>query len=122
MGFLKEQSGRYQVAYASVHLTAIRYLLLFEAMLREGALSYGVIRDRQSGQLQVLTYAALLWELFRAIIEGALAGLLRKLGKKTIAIVGSAINIAVDEFLTHALQMKPDQVTVQLNAEELGYL
>jgi IS4 transposase len=39
LGFLKEQSGRYQVAYASVHLAAMRYLLLFEAMLRAGHLS-----------------------------------------------------------------------------------
>ena len=60
LGFLKEQSGRYQVAYASVHLAALRYLLLFEAMLRGGGLSYGEIRDRQSGQIQALTYAGLL--------------------------------------------------------------
>jgi len=39
LGFLKEQSGRYQLAYASVHLAAMRYLLLFEAMLRAGHLS-----------------------------------------------------------------------------------
>ena len=72
LGFLKEQSGRYQVAYDSVHLAALRYLLLFEAMLRQGRLTYGEIRDRQTGQLQTLTYAALLWQLFRALIEGAL--------------------------------------------------
>ena len=59
LGFLQEQSGRYQLAYASVHLAALRYLLLFEAMLRSGQLSYGEIRDRESGRLQVLTYAAL---------------------------------------------------------------
>ena len=52
LGFLKEQSGRYQLAYASVHLAAMRYLLLFEAMLRGGQLSYGEIRDRESGRLQ----------------------------------------------------------------------
>ena len=77
LGFLKEQSGRYQLAYASVHLAAIRYLLLFEAMLRNGQLSYGEIRDRETGRLQILTYAALLWQLFRALIEGALDGLER---------------------------------------------
>lgn len=49
LGFLKEQSGRYQLAYASVHLAALRYLLLFEAMLRNGQLTYGEIRDRESG-------------------------------------------------------------------------
>ncbi|MEK7296105.1 MAG: transposase [Actinomycetota bacterium] len=122
LGFLKEQSGRYQVAYASVHLAALRYLLLLEAMLRSGRLSYGEIRDRQSGQLQVLTYATLLWELFRALIEGALEGLIRDLGLKVVRKVAAAIDQTVESFLTQALQMKPDQVAVQLEAEELGYL
>ncbi|HOU89349.1 MAG TPA: transposase, partial [Verrucomicrobiota bacterium] len=71
LGFLKEQSGRYQVAYASVHLAAVRYLLLFEAMLRQGRLSYGEIRHRETGRLQVRTYATLLWQLLRSLIEGA---------------------------------------------------
>ena len=84
LGLWKEQSGRYQIAYASVHLAALRYLLLFEAMLRSGRLSYGEIRDRQSGQIVVLTYAALLWQLFRALIEGALESLVRDLGRRVV--------------------------------------
>lgn len=122
LGFLKEQSGRYEVAYASINLAAIRYLLLFEAMLRNGSLSYGEIRDRQSGQILVLTYASLLWELFRALIEGALDALVRQLGKTTIELIRTTINQAVDEFLTSALQMRPDQIQTQLRAQELGYL
>jgi DDE superfamily endonuclease len=122
LGFLKEQSGRYQVAYASVHLAALRYLLLFEAMLRSGRLTYGEIRDRQSGQIQMLTYATLLWQLFRALIEGALEGLVKDLGRALIRKVGRAIDQTVESFLTDALQMKPDQVAIQLEAEELGYL
>ena len=122
LGLWKEQSGRYQVAYASVHLAALRYLLLFEAMLRSGRLSYGEIRDRQSGQIVVLTYAALLWELFRALIEGALESLVRDLGRRVVRKVSAAIEQSVESFLTSALQMKPDQVQVQLEAEALGYL
>lgn len=122
LGFLKEQSGRYEVAYASVHLAAIRYLLLFEAMLRNGALSYGEIRDRQTGQLQILTYAGLLWQLFRALIEGALESLVGELGRRVVAKVARAINQTVDTFLNDALQMNPKQVAAQLKAEELGYL
>ena len=122
LGLLKEQSGRYQVAYASVHLAAIRYLLLFEAMLRSGRLSYGEVRDQQSGQILVLTYASLLWQLFRAIIEGALETLVRDLGRKVVRQVAETIDQSVEDFLTRALQMKPDQVAVQLQAEELGYL
>jgi len=122
LGFLKEQSGRYQLAYASVHLVALRYLLLFEAMLRDGQLNYGEIRDRESGRLQTLTYAALLWELFRALIEGALEGLVRDLGRKVVKKILAAIDQTVEGFLNEALQMNPQQISVQLKAEELGYL
>jgi hypothetical protein len=122
LGFLKEQSGRYQLAYASVHLSALRYLLLFEAMLRGGQLSYGEIRDRESGRLQTLTYAALLWQLFRALIEGALEGLVRDLGRKVVKKVLAAIDQTVEGVLSEALQISPQQISVQLKAEELGYL
>lgn len=122
LGFLKEQSGRYQLAYASVHLAALRYLLLFEAMLRQGRLSYGEIRDRESGRLQTLTYAALLWQLFRSLIEGALEGLVRDLGRKIVKKVLAAIDQSVESFLQDALQISSQQVAMQLKAEELGYL
>jgi len=122
LGFLKEQSGRYQLAYASVHLAALRYLLLFEAMLRSGQLCYGEIRDRQSGRLQTLTYAALLWQLFRALIEGALDALVSDLGRKVVRRVLAAIDQTVEGFLNDALHLSPEQVSVQLKAEQLGYL
>ncbi|OQC73390.1 MAG: hypothetical protein BWX44_01501 [Spirochaetes bacterium ADurb.Bin001] len=122
LGFLKEQSGRYQVAYASVHLAAVRYLLLFEAMLRQGRLSYGEIRDRETGRLQVLTYATLLWQLLRSLIEGALDGLVRQLGRRVINKVLAAIDQGVEGFLEEALQISAPQVAVQLQAEALGYL
>jgi hypothetical protein len=122
LGFLKEQSGRYELAYASVHLAALRYLLLFEAMLRADQLSYGEIRDRESGRLQTLTYATLLWQLFRALIEGALEGLIRDLGRRVIKKVLAAIDQTVEGFLNQALQISPEQIAAQLKAEELGYL
>jgi hypothetical protein len=122
LGFLKEQSGRYQVAYASVHLAALRYLLLFEAMLRNGQLSYGEIRDQESGRLQTLTYAVLLWQLFRALIEGALDTLIKDLGRKIVKRVLRTIDQTVEAFLTDAFHLSPHQVSVQLKAEELGYL
>ena len=122
LGFLKEQSGRYQLAYASVHLAAMRYLLLFEAMLRNGQLTYGEIRDRESGRLQALTYAALLWQLFRALIEGVLESLVKGLGRKVVRRILTAIDQTIEEFLNDALHMSPQQVTIQLKAEQLGYL
>ena len=121
-GLLAEQSGRYEYAYASVHLAAMRYTLLFEAMLRNGSLSYGEMRDRQTGTLQVLSYATLLWQLFRGIIEGALDGLVEEFGKKLIGSVISAIDQEIDAFLNQALQFDSKLIDSQIKAEDAGYL
>ena len=80
------------------------------------------IRDRETGRLQVLTYASLLWQLFRSLIEGALDGLVRELGRKVISKVLAAIDQGVESFLEEALQISAPQVAVQLEAEALGYL
>jgi len=121
-GFLAEQSGRYEYAYASVHLSAMRYLLLFEAALRDGSLNYGEIRDKQTGILQVLSFAALLWQLFRALIEGALDRLKEAIGKDIVNEITAAIDQEVDDFLERALQCEPLLIQSQLKAEEVGYL
>jgi hypothetical protein len=105
-----------------VHLAAVRYLLLFAAMLRSGQLTYGEVRDRESGRLQTLTYAALLWQLFRALIEGALNDLVRDLGRKVVRRVLEATDQTVEGFLNGVLHLSPEQVEVQLKAEQLGYL
>ena len=70
----------------------------------------------------VLAYPALLCQLFRALIEGDLERLVRDLGRRVIRKVSAAIEQSVESFLTTALQIKPDQVQVQLEAEALGYL
>ena len=71
LGFLKEQSGDYAVHYASIHLCAIRYMLIADRMMTSGT-AFGKIRNRITGQLEMLTFARLLWELFKALIHGAL--------------------------------------------------
>jgi len=40
MGWMKEQSGRYTTHYASIHLAAIRYLLIYSLMLDDGRLKF----------------------------------------------------------------------------------
>jgi hypothetical protein len=67
-------------------------------MLPAGRLSYGEIRDRESGRLQVLTYAAWLWHLFRALSEGALEGLVRELGRKVVGkVLAAAASISAGD-------------------------
>ncbi len=119
-GFLAEQSGKYQVAYASVHCSAARYVLIFAAMLNAGNLSYGEVRDLQSGKLLCLSYAALLWQLFRAIITGALESLKEEVGESTVAKVTEALDGAVEAFLSKALQITPTDIQIMENAEASG--
>lgn len=82
----------------------------------------GEIRDRENGRLQTLAFAALLWQLFRALIEGALDTLARDLGRKVLRKILNVIDQSVEGFLNDALHLSPDQVAIQLKAEELGYL
>ena len=60
--------------------------------------------------------------MFRALIEGALDGLVREVGRKVVKKVLAAIDQTVEGFLNQALQISAEQVAVQLKAEELGYL
>ncbi len=91
-------------------------------MLRSGRLSYGEMRDRQTGRLQVLCFAGLLWELFRNIIEGAFETLSETFSKQTLKQVFEAIEIEVEDFLNRALQLDPESVGSQVAAELNGAL
>jgi hypothetical protein len=56
------------------------------------------------------------------MIEGALEGLVRDPGRKIVKKGLGAIDQSVESFLNEALPISPEQVAVQLKAEELGYL
>jgi len=64
----------------------------------------------------------LLWQLFRALIEGTLENLVRDLGPKVVKKVLAAIDQTVEEFLQAALHISPQYISVQLKAEKLGCL
>ncbi len=91
-------------------------------MLNAGNLSYGEVRDLQSGKLLCLSYAALLWQLFRAIIAGALESLKEEVGESTVAKVTEALDGAVEAFLSKALQITPTDIQMMENAEASGNL
>ena len=121
LGFLKEQSGDYAVHYASIHLCAIRYLLIVDSMLRSGE-AFGKMRNHISGKLEMLTFARLLWELFKALICGALDSLLQTIPQKTILLIKYKINETVCNFLNKALQLDEDYLFAEQKAEAIGIL
>jgi len=120
-GFLKEQTGNYAVHYASVHLCAIRYMLVAHRMLVSGE-SFGAVRCKITKQLELLTFARLLWELFKALIYGVLDTLKSEIPKLTIELIKRKITKSITDFLDSALQLDERYMENELKAEAIGAL
>ena len=104
LGFLKEQTWTFASHTASIHLTAIRYLMLVYARHGNNDLRICDVRSQLKEQLTTLDFAQRLWQLFRALINGALDGLKEKFGKLTQAVM-MVIDTRIDEFFVQALQL-----------------
>jgi hypothetical protein len=122
LGLLKEQTGSYISHYASVHLTAIRYLLLSHMLMTEGEGFLGRIRDRVKKGLQLLSFATLLWELFKALIFGTLDQLQSMLGEELLQTVKERIDGTVSDFLSNVMQLDPESMLQEERAVEAGVL
>ena len=120
-GFLKEQTGDYAVHYASVHLCALRYMLVAHRMLTSGE-AFGTIRNKITKQMETLTFARLLWELFKALIYGVLDSLTSEISESIIEMVKQKITVSITEFLDSALQLDDHYVQNELKAESIGVL
>jgi hypothetical protein len=120
-GFLREQTANYAVHYASIHLCAIRYVLIAHRMLVSGE-SFGTVRSKITKQLELLTFARLLWELFKALIYGVLDTLNSEIPKSAIDLIKRKITTSITDFLDSALQLDELYMENELKAEAIGVL
>lgn len=120
-GLLKEQTGDYAVHYASIHLCAIRFLLVAHCMLESGE-AFGTIRNKITRRLELLTFARLLWELFKSLIYGVLNDLKTQIDSSIIEMVKTQITVSITKFLEEALQLNEDYTVNELKDEKLGLL
>lgn len=114
LGFLKEQTATFASHTASIHLCAIRYLMLMHNKLAAHESRIGDIRSTIKEQLDTLSFAGRLWQIFRSIISGALHDVRNRLGcsKETIM---EMIDERVNAFFVRSLQL--DVVTLRLEYE-----
>lgn len=104
LGFLQEQTRSFVSHIASIHLCALRYLMLVDAKLRTPESSVGQIRAEIQNQFDSLNYAARLWSVFRSLV----AGTLKSIGDQltcTVEEVMEKIDDRVQAFLIQALQL-----------------
>lgn len=114
LGFLAEQTVTFASHTASIHLTAIRYLMLVQVKLQGHGGRIGEVRAQIQDQLDALSFAGRLWEIFRAIITGALRELKRALGCSASSVM-EVIDKRVHDFFVQSLQL--DTFTLQLEYE-----
>lgn len=111
LGFLQEQTISFTSHTASIHLCAIRYLMLVHGKLERPNSTVGQTRADIQDQLNSLSFATQLWQIFRAIICGTLKSVSRKLGCTAAAIMAT-IDEKIEEFFVRSLQL--DVFTMEL--------
>ena len=114
LGFLKEQTATFTSHTASIHLCAIRYLMLVHNKLKDQDTRIGEFRSQIQDQLDLLSFAGRLWQIFRAIISGALGDLQETLGCSADTVMRT-IDKRVNEFFVCSLQL--DAFTMRLEHE-----
>jgi len=118
LGFLKEQSGHFTVCYASLHLSAIRYMLLFNLMLEKGTLKFGQLLNKATEQIELLSFAGLLWEVF----QGLLSKTFQTMQIPSLNKVLEAMQEQFEELLNQALQMDASTQEALRKAQIKGFL
>ena len=117
LGFLKEQSNHYAAYIASIHLTAVRFCLLVIAKQTQGATNLAQVRQTLCNNCADISFAAKLWQVFRAVITGALDSLKAVLGD-AVALVMGAIDAHIQCWFVQVLQL--DDRTLRLEALEIN--
>ncbi len=117
LGFLKEQSNHYAAYVASIHLTAIRFCLLVIAKQTQGFGTIAQVRQGLCSNSTDISFAGKLWQVFRAMITGALDGLKAALGD-AVALVMEAIDAHIQCWFLQVLQL--DARTLRLEALDIN--
>lgn len=114
LGFLQEQTRTFVSHIASIHLCAIRYLMLVDAKLLSTESSVGQRRSQIQDQFDSLNYAARWWSVFRSLIAGTLKTRRKQLNC-TVNDIMEKLDDRVSRFMIQALQL--DAFTMQLEHE-----
>ena len=112
LGFLKEQSNHYAAYIASIHLTAIRFCLLVIAKQTQGEASVALMRQKLCSNSADISFAGKLWQVFRAVITGALDELKAVLGD-AVTLVMETIDAHIQCLFTQVLQLDPKTLRLE---------
>jgi SRSO17 transposase len=121
LGFLKEQSNHHAAYVASIHLAAIRFCLLVIAKQTQGAGNIAQARQGLCSNSTDISFAGKLWQVFRAVVTGALDDLKAVLGD-VVTLVMDAIDAHIACWFSQVLQLDARTLrleTMDINDEQL---
>ena len=100
---------------ASIHLCAIRYLVLVYQQIEHRRCNVAAVRSDICQQLTMLSFAEQLWQFFRSLVHGTLEQFRSSLGSQADQIM-QAIDAVIAEFFVVSLQL--DAVTMRLEHDD----
>lgn len=121
-GFLQEQTGAYETHYASIHLAALRYILIFHIYLQQDGLGFANIRRQLSFQMELLSFSVLSREMISVLINRVIDFKCRLLEPEFVKSLKSEIQSYVNGFLHRSSRIDPESVLRHHKAEKLGLL
>ena len=122
LGRLKEQSPAYVSHHSSIHITAVRYMLLLHGVISEGDIAFTEYRNSITDSIEVLTFSALLWKVFKNVIYGVLDSFEKLFGKETLNKMKSKISCFIENMLEKALQIDENYIKAEIKEEKVGAL
>ena len=107
--WLGEQSRHFAAHAASLHLSAVCYLILLHARLSREFERLALARKHIHETLTMLNYARQLWDAFRLIIAEALGSIQSQLGCDPMAVM-KTVDQRMEIFLAQVLQLEPHTI------------
>ncbi|WP_419586702.1 hypothetical protein, partial [Thiolapillus sp.] len=105
-------SNHYAAYVASIHLAAIRFCLLVIGKQMQGASTIAQMRQELCSNSTDISFAAKLWQVFRAVISGALDELKSVLGDMT-EVVLETIDAHIQCLFVQVLQLDPKTLRLE---------
>jgi hypothetical protein len=121
-GFMKEQSWQYAVTYASIHLSAIRYLLFYHLSLLQGNDGFANIRAKLGFKLKALSFGWLSWQNIKPIIISVIKSFSPKIGSLFGDQLINVIMSNVNNFFQTALGLNPSAIDNLEYADKKGLI
>ena len=118
LGFLSEQTRSFASFVASVHLCAVRHLMLTYASSTDGSTNLCEIREQFKDQLNQFSLARRLWQYFLALM-GRVIGRMKTLTDDAVRQLTCTLSREFEQIFESSLQLDPETIRLEYDPAPL---